>query len=157
MAIIEYLDETHPQPPLMPKDPKDAPACAGSAQSSRATVIPCSSPASATISRKELKVDEAARTRWCQHWVMEALKAVEAHLSKEKETGRYCHGNVLARRHLRRHQVFGARSHLRHGSGADGDARIQRVHEARGVRQVASTQAARCAEGNKALRRDESR
>jgi len=32
---------------------------------------------------KELSVDEAARTRWCQHWVMEALEFVEARLAKE--------------------------------------------------------------------------
>ncbi|HZM47207.1 MAG TPA: glutathione binding-like protein, partial [Burkholderiales bacterium] len=59
---------------------------------------------------KELSVDEAARTRWCQHWVMEALKFVEAHLAKEKETGRYCHGDAVTLADICiATQVFGAR------------------------------------------------
>ena len=59
---------------------------------------------------KELNIDEAARTKWCQHWVMEALKAVEGHLVKEKETGKFCHGDspTLADICVAT-QVFGAR------------------------------------------------
>ena len=42
---------------------------------------------------KELHLDEAARNRWLSHWSLEALKAIESHLAKEKETGRFCHGD----------------------------------------------------------------
>jgi maleylacetoacetate isomerase len=110
LAIIEYLDETHPQPPLLPKDPKGRARVRGLAQIVACDGHPLIVPRIRNYLEKELKVDEAARTRWCQHWVMEALKAVEAHLSKEKETGRYCHGNspTLADICVAT-QVFGAR------------------------------------------------
>jgi maleylacetoacetate isomerase/maleylpyruvate isomerase len=42
---------------------------------------------------KELKLDEPTRNKWLAHWALEALKAIEAHLEGEKETGRFCHGN----------------------------------------------------------------
>lgn len=93
LAIIEYLDETHPTPPLLPKDPAGRARTRGLAQIVACEGHPLIVPRVRNYLEKEFKVDEAARTRWCQHWVMEALKAVEAHLAKEKETGRFCHGN----------------------------------------------------------------
>jgi len=93
MAIIEYLDETHPQPPLLPKDPKGRARVRGLAQIVACDGHPLLVPRIRNYLEKELNIDEAARTRWCQHWLMEALKAVEAHLSKEKETGKFCHGD----------------------------------------------------------------
>lgn len=94
LAICEYLDETHPQPPLLPGDPLGRARVRGLAQIVACDGHPLIVPRIRTYLEKELKLDEAARTRWCQHWVMEALKAVEAHLAKEKETGRYCHGDA---------------------------------------------------------------
>ncbi|MGH8700393.1 MAG: maleylacetoacetate isomerase [Burkholderiales bacterium] len=109
-AIIEYLDETHPQPPLLPKDPTGRARVRGLAQIVACDGHPLLVPRVRNYLEKELKVDEAARTRWCQHWVMEALKAVEAHLAKEKETGRYCHGNTPTLADICvATQVFGAR------------------------------------------------
>ena len=93
MAIIEYLDETHAQPSLLPKDPKGRARVRGLAQIVACDGHPLLVPRVRNYLEKELKIDEAARTRWCQHWVMEALKAVETHLAGDKETGRYCHGN----------------------------------------------------------------
>ena len=102
-------------------------------------------------------MDEAARTRWCQHWVMEALKFVEAHLAKEKETGRYCHGDAVTLADICiATQVFGRPLfQLRHRARADRDAGVQRMHEAGSLRQIAAPEAAGRAQGNKALRRDE--
>ncbi len=92
MAIIEYLDETHPQPPLLPRDPKGRDRVRGLAQIVACDGHPLLVPRVRNYLEKELNIDEAARTRWCQHWLMEALKAVESHLAKEKDTGKYCHG-----------------------------------------------------------------
>jgi maleylacetoacetate isomerase len=44
---------------------------------------------------KELKLDEPARNRWLAHWSLKALEAVEGHLARERETGRYCHGDTV--------------------------------------------------------------
>jgi len=110
MAIIEYLDETHPQPQLLPKDPKGRARVRGLAQIVACEGHPLLVPRVRNYLEKVLNVDEAARTKWCQHWVMEALMAVESHLAKEKETGRFCHGDspTLADIFVTT-QVFGAR------------------------------------------------
>ena len=110
MAIIEYLDETHPKPPLLPKDPKGRARVRALAQIVACDGHPLIVPRIRTYLEKDLNVDEAARTRWCQHWINEALKFVEAHLSKEKETGRYCHGDAVSLADICVvTQVFGAR------------------------------------------------
>jgi maleylacetoacetate isomerase/maleylpyruvate isomerase len=44
---------------------------------------------------KELKLDEPTRNKWLAHWTLKALEAMEAHLAKEKETGRYSHGDQV--------------------------------------------------------------
>jgi maleylacetoacetate isomerase/maleylpyruvate isomerase len=157
MAIIEYLDETHPEPPLLPKDPKGQARVRALAQIVACDGHPLIVPRIRNYLEKELNVDEAARTRWCQHWVMEALKFVEAHLAKEKETGRYCHGDAVTLADICiAAPVFGARaSSTVTPHRADRDAGVQRVHEARSLRQVASPEAAGGSEGNNALRRDE--
>jgi maleylacetoacetate isomerase len=110
MAIIEYLDETHPKPPLLPKDPKGRARVRALAQIVACDGHPLIVPRIRTYLEKELNIDEAARTRWCQHWINEVLKFVEAHLSKEKETGRYCHGDAVSLADICVvTQVFGAR------------------------------------------------
>ena len=110
MAIIEYLDETHPNPPLLPKDPKGRARVRGLAQIVACDGHPLLVPRVRNYLEKELNIDEPTRTRWCQHWLMEALKAVEGHLAKEKETGKFCHGDspTLADICVAT-QVFGAR------------------------------------------------
>ena len=100
MAIIEYLDETHPNPPLMPKDPKGRARVRALAQIVACDGHPLVVPRVRTYLEKEFKLDEPTRTRWCQHWILEALKFVEAHLAKDRETGRYCHGNKIGRAHV---------------------------------------------------------
>ena len=95
MAIIEYLDETHPNPPLMPRDPKGRARVRALAQIVACDGHPLVVPRIRTYLEKEFKLDEPTRTRWCQHWILEALKFVEAHLAKDKETGKYSHGNTV--------------------------------------------------------------
>lgn len=110
MAILEYLEETHPQPPLLPPDPRGRARVRGLAQIVAADSHPLIVPRIRTYLEKELHVDEAGRTRWAQHWILEALKAIEAHLVGEPETGRFCHGDTptLADICLAT-QVFGAK------------------------------------------------
>ena len=94
MAILEYLDETHPQPPLLPRDARGRARVRGLAQIVVSDGHPLIVPRIRGYMEKELKLDEAARNRWLAHWSLQALEAVEGHLAKERATGRFCHGDT---------------------------------------------------------------
>ncbi len=94
LAILEYLEETKPQPPLLPKDARGRARVRGLALIAAADGHPLVVPRIRTYLEKELGVEEAARNRWLAHWTLKALQAIEAHLAKEKETGRFCHGDA---------------------------------------------------------------
>jgi len=95
MAIMEYLEETWPQPPLLPKDPRGRARVRGLALIAAADGHPLVVPRIRVYLEKVLDLDEEKRNNWLMHWTLEALKAIEAHLKAEKETGRYCHGNSV--------------------------------------------------------------
>lgn len=93
LAILEYLDETHPAPPLLP------PCAAGRAQvRALAQTIACEiHPVNNLRVLKylvgELKVDEAAKLAWYRHWVREGLEAFERQLA-QRPVGRFCYGDT---------------------------------------------------------------
>lgn len=94
MAIMEYLEETHPQSALLPGDPRGRARVRGLAQICVADGHPLVVPRIRNYLEKEMRQDEAARKKWLAHWSLEALEAVEGHLAKERETGRFCHGDA---------------------------------------------------------------
>lgn len=94
LAILEYLEETRPEPPLLPKDARGRARVRGLALIAAADGHPLIVPRVRNYLEKELKADETARNRWLAHWTMRALDAIEGHLAREKETGRFCHGNT---------------------------------------------------------------
>jgi maleylacetoacetate isomerase/maleylpyruvate isomerase len=93
MAILEYLEETHPQPPLLPRDARGRARVRGLALIAVADGHPLVVPRIRAYLENELKLDEPARNRWLVHWTVKALEALEAHLAEERETGRFCHGD----------------------------------------------------------------
>ncbi|HEX9277097.1 MAG TPA: maleylacetoacetate isomerase [Casimicrobiaceae bacterium] len=94
LAILEYLEETCPEPPLLPRDPRGRARVRGLALIVACDGHPLIVPRIRNYLEHELHIDEAARNRWLQHWTLKALEALEAHLAKERETGRFCHGNA---------------------------------------------------------------
>lgn len=94
LAIIEYLDETHPNPPLLPKDPKGRARVRGLAQLVAADSHPLIVPRVREYLAEEFKFDEATVTKWAQHWHRAALTALETHL-QDKATGKYAHGDQI--------------------------------------------------------------
>jgi len=94
LAIIEYLDETHPNPPLLPKDPKGRARVRGLAQLVACDSHPLVVPRVREYLEHELKLDEPARNTWCQHWHRAALTALETNL-KDKATGKHAHGDQI--------------------------------------------------------------
>jgi len=95
LAIIEYLDETHPHPPLLPKEPRARARVRGLAQIVACDSHPLMVPRVREYLEHDLKLDEPARTGWIQNWIGAALKALEANLATSKETGRYCQGDAV--------------------------------------------------------------
>src|SRR5438445_2864283 len=94
LAIIEYLDETHPNPPLLPKDARGRARVRGLAQIVACDSHPLIVPRVREYLEHELHVEEAARLAWCRHWHGQALTALETHLGGP-ETGRFCHGDQV--------------------------------------------------------------
>jgi maleylacetoacetate isomerase len=94
LAIVEYLEETWPVPPLLPKDARGRARVRGLSLIVACDGHPLIVPRIRNYLEREMHQDEAARNRWLQHWTLKALEALEAHLAKERETGRFCHGNA---------------------------------------------------------------
>jgi maleylacetoacetate isomerase/maleylpyruvate isomerase len=94
MAILEYLEETHPKPALLPADARGRARVRGLAQICGSDGHPLQVPRIRKYLAQELGLDEAAVQRWVAHWSLKALQAVESHLAGEPETGRYCHGDA---------------------------------------------------------------
>ena len=95
LAIIEYIDEVHPKPPLLPSDPKARARVRGLAQIVACDSHPLIVPRVREYLAAEFKVDEAGVQKWAQHWHKAALSGLEEHLSTEKETGTYCQGEQI--------------------------------------------------------------
>jgi maleylacetoacetate isomerase len=95
LAILEYLDETHPNPPLLPKEPKARARVRGLAQIIACDTHPLIVPRVREYLAHEYNVDDAGVLKWGHHWHLEALKALEANLAGSKQTGRYCQGDQI--------------------------------------------------------------
>ena len=94
LAIMEYLEDIKPEPSLLPRDARGRARVRGLALIAAADGHPLITPRIRSYLEKEMKADEETRNRWLAHWTMRALEAIERHLAKEKETGRFCHGNT---------------------------------------------------------------
>ena len=94
LAILEYLDEVYPEPPLLPADPRGRARVRGLAMILASDSHPLLVPRVRTYLERELKLTDAQRRQWLRHWVSGGLAVVEAHLARDRETGRFCHGDA---------------------------------------------------------------
>ena len=93
MAIIEYLDETHPQPSLLPGDAVARARIRALAQDVACEIHPLNNLRVLRYLVRELKVSDDDKNRWYRHWVETGLEVVEKRLASPA-TGRYCHGDA---------------------------------------------------------------
>ena len=95
LAIIEYLDEVHPHPRLLPAEARARARVRGLALIVACDAHPLIVPRVREFLEREFKLDEAQRNKWIHHWLGEAMKAIETNLATSKETGTYCHGEQV--------------------------------------------------------------
>jgi maleylacetoacetate isomerase/maleylpyruvate isomerase len=93
LAIIEYLDEVHPQPPLLPPDALGRARVRALAQSIACEIHPINNLRVLKYLVRDLKVDEEAKNTWYRHWVRSGLEAFERELA-QYPAGRFCYGDT---------------------------------------------------------------
>ena len=92
LAIIEYLVETHPQPPLLPADALGRARVRAIAQDIACEIHPLNNLRVLRYLTHDLKLSEDDKNRWYRHWVETGLEAVERQLAAHP--ARYCHGDT---------------------------------------------------------------
>ncbi len=93
MAIIEYLDETHPAPPLLPADALGRARVRALAQSIACEIHPLNNLRVLKYLVRELKCDDEAKNAWYRHWCREGLEAFERQLA-QLPAATYCYGST---------------------------------------------------------------
>jgi maleylacetoacetate isomerase len=94
LAIIEYLEEVQPQPPLLPSSPVDRAHARGLALAIACDIHPLNNLRVLRYLSRELKVEEDARNAWYRHWCMQGLGALEQRLAADHRTGKFCIGDA---------------------------------------------------------------
>lgn len=95
MAILEYLEETHPEPALLPREPRARARVREIALIVAADSHPLIVPrVRAGYLERELKLDEPTRMRWIRHWFDQGSAAIETRLAHDGLTGRFTHGDA---------------------------------------------------------------
>jgi len=94
IAILEYLDETHPSPPLLPKDARERARVRGIALSIACDIHPLDNLRVLQYLTGTLGVTTEARDGWYKYWIDVGFEALEKQLAHDPSTGRYCHGDT---------------------------------------------------------------
>jgi maleylacetoacetate isomerase/maleylpyruvate isomerase len=92
LAIIEYLDETHPEPPLLPATPAERARVRALALDIACEIHPLNNLRVLRYLVRDLKVGDEDKNRWYRHWVETGLEVVERQLAARP--GTYCHGDT---------------------------------------------------------------
>ena len=94
LPIIEYLDETYPEPPLLPSDAKGRARVRALAAMVACDIQPINNLRVLRYLLRPLGQDEAAVETWYNHWIAEGFGALERLLAEGDRTGRFCHGDT---------------------------------------------------------------
>jgi len=115
LAILEYLDEKYPDPPLLPTELRARAHARAIAQMVAMDAHPFIVPRVRKYLEEELGLDEATRGRWVRHWLDAGSRAVEQVLARDPRTGRFCVGDrptvadICLAAHLTSGKLFGGR------------------------------------------------
>jgi maleylacetoacetate isomerase len=92
LAIIEWLEETHPNPALLPPDAAGRARVRSLALAIACDIHPLNNLRVLNYLTGTLGATDAQRDGWCRYWCDVGLEALEARLSRESATGVFCHG-----------------------------------------------------------------
>jgi maleylacetoacetate isomerase len=94
LAILEYLEEQYPERPLLPTEASARAHVRALAQVVAVDAHPFVVPRVRKYLEQELRMDEAARMKWLQHWLDSSTHTIEEMLSHDARTGRFCCGDA---------------------------------------------------------------
>ena len=94
LPIIEYLDETYPEPPLLPRDAGGRARVRALAAIVSCDIHPLNNLRVLRYLHRTLGQDETALAGWYNHWIAEGFGAIEPLLATDSRTGRFCHGDT---------------------------------------------------------------
>lgn len=92
-AIVEYLDETHPEPPFLPAEPAGRARVRALAAIVACDIHPINNLRVLRYLNRPLGHDQAAVETWYNHWIATGFEAFERLLAAGRGTGEFCHGD----------------------------------------------------------------
>jgi maleylpyruvate isomerase len=95
LAILEYLEETHPQPPLLPRDPAARAEVRGLALAVACDIHPLNNLRVLNYLRSPLDHDDAAVSAWYAHWIAQGFAALERDAARLSGDGRHMYGTAV--------------------------------------------------------------
>lgn len=93
-AILEWLEEAHPEPPLLPSDPAGRARVRSLCAMIGCEIHPLNNLRVLNHIRSEFGADDEGVAKWFRHWVGETFVPLETRLASEPATGRFCHGDT---------------------------------------------------------------
>jgi len=93
LAILEYLEETHPTPALLPRIPEERARVRALALAVACDIHPINNLRVLRYLTKDLGITEERKDQWYRHWVEAGFQALEVMLAGNPATGRFCHGD----------------------------------------------------------------
>jgi maleylpyruvate isomerase len=96
LAIMEWLDETFPEPALLPKDANGRARVRALAQAVALDIHPINNLRVLFHLRDKFVADERAQADWFRHWASSTLSAMEQSLASSPATGKFCHGDTVS-------------------------------------------------------------
>ena len=95
IAICEYLEETHPEPRLLPGDARDRAVVRSMALAIACDIHPLNNLSVTAYLRSQLGADADAVSRWVSHWIQRGFAALEERIQRGATDGRHCYGDVV--------------------------------------------------------------